>query len=233
MRVGVIGAGRIATSVIAYLRTPGPYELVAVLARRPRRDAAFTDDVSVLAAARPRLILDLGGPATLRRYGVRAVTVCDVWSLGASALADEQYRSTIELAARKAGHRLRLLGGAATGFETIGAAARLGRPRICLSVDKAGAETQITGSALELAFKAPDEHNVAAVAAMAAGDWTGTQARFGPHIGEGTYEVALTIESDAIQVATSIRYANDPKASAWMAATVIAALEMHQRTIWV
>jgi aspartate dehydrogenase len=97
--VTLIGRGRIARAVADGLRDLPGIRLAAMIGRE-----------SAQGPETP-LTIDAAGPQALREYGAIALRHGDLWTVGASALLDEDLRQSLTAIAREHGHRLRLFTG--------------------------------------------------------------------------------------------------------------------------
>ena len=92
-RLGIVGAGRIARTVIDAVLNgrAGDWQLVGVLARQAgTRDgigAPIETTMSEFLRHTPDLIVEMAGPAALHEHGVAALRACDVWSISGGSEA--------------------------------------------------------------------------------------------------------------------------------------------------
>ena len=97
--VTLIGRGRIGSEVAAGLRELPGYRIAAILGR----------DATDLPES--ELTIDTAGPDALRAFGLDALAHGDLWTVGAAAMIDPEFRSGITRRADETGHRLRLFTG--------------------------------------------------------------------------------------------------------------------------
>ncbi|MCC6306021.1 MAG: hypothetical protein IT545_12605 [Rhodobacteraceae bacterium] len=243
LRIGVIGAGRIATEIVARILSgeAGAAEVVAVLARRegkrPGIDAWVTADRAAFLAAAPGLIVEAAGPEGLRAHGVAALAVADLWSISGMALVDDALVRDLEATGQRTGHRLRLVGGAIAGLDAVAIAAR--DPRVRVHVDVVSSGTQegdvpdFAGTAREALGKVHGVNIVAAVAMAGPGlDRVGLRF-FKRDPGQRRF-FNIRIESDVgnYVMSSSPNLSAETGATHTVASSVIAALVQAQRTIW-
>jgi predicted dinucleotide-utilizing enzyme len=107
--VSVIGAGRIAAPVIAHIREAPGLRLGTILTRGPGRGIADgVTDIGAFLASPADIVIDAAGPGALRQYGPRILAQAELWTVGASALADDDFRERMRDAALRHGRTLRL-----------------------------------------------------------------------------------------------------------------------------
>lgn len=115
LEIAILGRGRIAQAVAEGLRDLPDCRIVGMIGR----------DCSRLPKA--QLTIDAAGPDALRQHGAEALANGDLWTVGASALLDDDLRERLIAIARQHGHRLRLFTGWIAGPSLCapGGAARL------------------------------------------------------------------------------------------------------------
>ncbi|MCR9121749.1 MAG: aspartate dehydrogenase [Phyllobacteriaceae bacterium] len=139
MRLGVIGFGNIARSLMALLAEgPAPLAHLAVLCKPEQRDAlqnrldtdladaaqshAIVTDTAGLLAERCDLIVECAGHSAVRAHGPALLEAgLDVVVVSVGALADQTLEDTLRAAARKGGGRLIVPPGAVGGVDMLAA----------------------------------------------------------------------------------------------------------------
>lgn len=171
-------------------------------------------------------------------HGINALEKCDVWTVNAAALSDQNLYNRLESTGQKTGHRLRVLTGAIAGLDGVSALSVSGNAKIFASVDLApdpeGRKTIFEGSIREAASLFPDDVNVAyatglASSAIEEGRVCVTQ----PAEGEER-SIGLKAESEfgSLEMKT-IPGVIPPKGIHMVAACIIAALRNEDKVIWV
>ena len=239
-RFALIGCGRIGSAVLAAWqggRLPG-WELVSVLSRTaaPQAGALATTDAAQLFARRLDLIVECAGPAALAQHVEAALAVAPVWTVSAVALADDALLARVNEAARRSGHRLRVLPGALAGLDGVAAAAVDPLATLQLDVDLLPGEGEraqvFSGSVREAAARYPNHVNVAMAAALAGPGDDVAQIRVHNPGARPHFTLALQAESVfgslAVQVQPRVAPGLHP-----VAASIVAALRQELRPIWV
>jgi aspartate dehydrogenase len=167
VRLGIIGAGRIGGGVIAALASLPRYTLEAVLVREMRDEHGYLTDPTAFFAKEFDLILDLAGPDSLRQHGARALNHADVWTIGASALADEAFSASLKSVAHGSGHVLRVPMGAFGGIDGVALVASGKDAKVQVAINRPGSGIVFTGSVRQGALLYPNEANVAVAVALA------------------------------------------------------------------
>jgi len=98
LTVNVIGAGGIAAPVIAHIRQSPDLQLGQILTRGPARGVT---EIGAFLAAPADIVIDAAGPDALRQYGPAILAQSELWTVGASALADDEFRLTMSDLAQK------------------------------------------------------------------------------------------------------------------------------------
>ena len=168
-RIGVIGRGRIASSVIGAIRVGADWQLAGVLTRGPTHGLEMHEER--FFETQYDLIIEAAGPGAMREYAVKALTMAELWVVSGSALVDDTFRQSLENVALSTGHRLRLLSGAVAGLDGIAAHAAGGVSRLEIINQRHGlsskAGTVFSGSLRQAAELYPNEVNAAVAAALA------------------------------------------------------------------
>lgn len=241
MQIGLIGRGKIAAELTREL-SRGEFEQWRIVGALARPDAVRKDfpapvfhDVDAFFALRPDLIIEVGGPQALERYGPAALEVADVWSISASALARPNLMEQLTASGRKHRHRLRFVAGAIGGLDAISAHAIVGgRLEVAAAWtggDVPGAET-FSGTMQEAALRFEGINSLAAAALAGAGLNDTTISYVGkPKAGERRLHV--TVESIAGRfTATSIPTTDPELGPRIVAASLLSALRREAQVIW-
>ncbi len=241
-RVGVIGCGRIGAPLIDALQKgeAGQNELVAILSRKPRGfgNLQSLTDVSSFLAESFDLIIDTATPENFAAIGVQALTVADVWTVNATALADENLFKALEACGRANSHRLRIVHGAIAGLDGVSTLAVDPEAHIELRVDVApsaeGRKTLFKGSVRGAAPLFPDSVNVALATGLCGTGLDNTQIEVvQPAEGE-MRTLSLKGESRYGQLELSAMPAVRPDLAIHsVTASIIAALRRDEEVIWV
>lgn len=103
--ISVIGAGRIGRQVIGFVNeTPG-FRISRILTQGGAPDTA---DADLYFAEPADLIIETAGPSALRKFGAWALAIADLWTVSASALADDSFRNQLTEIGKSNGHKLRM-----------------------------------------------------------------------------------------------------------------------------
>lgn len=238
-RINIIGAGRIARPVLAYLRTAPAWRLGLCLVRDAGAAAApeATADADRFFAEPADLIIEAAGPGALRRHGARALASADVWTVSASALADPGLFAGLEAAGRAHGHRLRLLPGALGGLDGVAAASIDPEARLHVTASRPGmtgiAGEVFSGRLDEAVLRHGNEINIAVTAALAGPGVATTTVRLDDPGPGGAHVLGLSIDSRFGRFSATAEIEPDPaKRMHPVAACIIAALERETATIW-
>lgn len=241
-RLGIIGAGRIARTVIdAVLNAEaGDWQLVGILARQagPRDgiDAPIAGNMPDFLKHAPDLIVEMAGPAALREHGVAALRAADVWSISGMALADAAFVQALESAGRQARHRLRLVPGAISGLDGVAAAAVDSavqvRVRAATVNDAPDAKPEFAGSAQAVLGRYSGINVIAAIAVAGAG-LDRTLVDYLPSQPGIRRRFTVTAESRYGRfVTTSEPVTTKENGTRTVSASVIAALARETQIIW-
>jgi aspartate dehydrogenase len=186
VRLGLIGFGTIATSLVSLLQPEDDIQCVGAVVRdvsKPRDNApALCASVAELLAARPDLVVELGGHAALREAGPPTLRAgIDLVMVSIGALADPACERAILESAQLGKARAIVASGAIGGLDALASAAVGGlrtvthttrKPaRALLEAAEAVALTAprelFRGSAREGALRFPESINVAAAVSLA------------------------------------------------------------------
>ena len=240
-RVGIIGAGRIARGVIAAVESgeAGPFEICGILKREPSDPAGLglpiATTVAEFLAAKPGIVIELGGPGALRQHAGAILAEADLWSISGSALADEAFEREVAEAVSRSGHRLRLVSGAVAGLDAVAAAATV--PGSSISVEAglvgldADAAPDFVGSAREVLRRYHGVNVVAAVAIAGAG-LDATRVRYHAHRPGTRRQFTVEVACDHGHFKIVARPISSEKGgTAIVAASAIAALRQSRRLV--
>lgn len=188
--ISVIGAGRIGRQVIGFINETSGFRISKVLTRS---DAPDTNDADLYFAAPADLIIETAGPSALRKFGARALAIADLWTVSASALADDSFREQMIATCEFNGHNLRLFSPwvPGTGHDKKNPAHRL---HICQSGPAFGENW--SGSLRDAVLKFPNELNSATAAALCGPGIDATSIELvetGPH-STHRFEAVLTTQ---------------------------------------
>ncbi|MBF9028855.1 DUF108 domain-containing protein [Rhodobacterales bacterium HKCCE3408] len=214
--VSVIGAGRIGSDVIDYLRSAPGLRLGRVLTRTGPPD---NNDPETFLSGSARLIIDAAGPGALRVLGPRCLGAADLWTVGAAALADQRLLDQAMAAAEAAGTQLRLFAPWALGPQV---APRASIRSLSLTVSRPGL-TAWRGSVREAASLFPDEVNFAVAAALNGPGLDRTEVEFEDSAPGTTHRIISVSETEAGTCTSSIEFV--PEGRHPTALSLIAALE--------
>jgi len=166
--VSVIGAGRIAAPVIDRVRQSPDLRLGRILTRGSAPDIEDgVTEIGAFLAAPADIVIEAAGPAALRRYGPEILARSELWTVGASALADDDFRAAMRDMAREHGRAVRLFSDwiAAADQCVSGIPARL---RLRAARPDLGGRPGVVydGPLREAARRFPDDVNSAVAAAL-------------------------------------------------------------------
>jgi aspartate dehydrogenase len=208
--VNLIGRGRIGAAVADWLPASDSHVLQSVIGRT--------------GSWRPApLTIDAAGPQALRAHGEALLAEGDLWSVGAAALIDDDFRGRLAEVAARNGHELRLFTGwiAGPALAPAGANARLHIEQQAPRLGPAPGAL-FSGSLREAAARFPDHLNTATAAALAGPGIDATTIVLhcsddgDPHVIRARFEVpGHTIRTD-------VQFAGGPHP---VAQAIIAALE--------
>jgi aspartate dehydrogenase len=239
-RFALVGCGRIGAPVLAAWQgaaLPG-WQLTGVLVKTldGRRGPLFTNELSVLLAGQPELIVEVAGPSALATVGEAMLRAADVWTTSVVALADAALVARLEACGRASGHRLRVLPGAFAGLDGVATLAAAPQAALELDIDlppgPAPAEDRFSGSVREAAKRYPDAVNVAVAAALSGPGLDATRIRVRHPGPVARHRLALRSESAAGSVQVDVWPQLLPGVHP-VACSVIAALRRELQVIWV
>ena len=239
-RVGVIGAGRIAAPVIAFLQRDPHFALTGVLARRARSDLDYPYETQAddFFARDFDLIVEAAGPSALRAYGAAALRIADVWSVSAGALVDNDFRRRLEAIGAESGHRLRLVSGSVSGLDGASAIAA-SAPAVELNLFATRPNLSETsgvafaGSLRDAARAYPNDVNFAVATAIAAGGLDNAVIELKDSGIGGAHELGFQARDGFGEIESRVRF--NPLSDGALhpvAASLIAALRRETQTIW-
>ncbi|MEJ2120329.1 MAG: DUF108 domain-containing protein [Alphaproteobacteria bacterium] len=226
--VSVIGAGRIAAPVIAHIRQSPDLRLGRILTRG--HDPDIADGVTELGAfldAPADIVIEAAGPAALRQYGLDIPARSELWTVGASALADDDFRRKIRDLAEKHARPMRLFSDwiAAADQCVPGVPARLklraARPQLG---DRPGVLYE--GPLREAARRFPDDVNSAVAAALCGSGLDNTVIEIIDSGPGGEHAIRAEIEIGDLRLTTEVDLAAAASGNVHpVAGALIAALE--------
>jgi aspartate dehydrogenase len=241
-RLGLIGCGRIGEPVAKALQEGrgGDWSLVSILTRQQVSIGNMTTEVDPDAFFNQNLnlIIDTAGPGSMTQYGVRALSLADMWTVNAAALADPVLFHSLQQSAKENGHRLRLLTGAIAGLDGISTFSEDNNVKVKVSVDLAPGsgvgKTLFRGSLAEAAEQYPTSVNVAVAAGLAAGGLDRAQIE----VRQPGFEQARKLGLEAESRYGSLKVETIPnmvphEGINMVSASIIAALRRENQTIWV
>ncbi len=238
-RFALIGAGRIAQPVIAAWREGqlAGWQLDSVLSRQVRHleGVHTTTDPAAFFGRAPDLIIDTAGPAALALHACAALARAELWTVSAVALADPAVLARVEAAARRSGHRLRLLHGAIAGLDGVAAACVDPGAVLQLHIDlpPGGGPPGVIfrGTVREAARLFPDSVNVAVTVALAGAGLDATRIEVAHPDAATPQRLALCVTSRygrcAVEVSPRVGPGLHP-----VAASIIAAMRNALQPIW-
>ena len=241
-RLGIIGCGKIGAPVIKSIQAGllDNYEIISLLTRSERQIGNLSSviDPDVFFRNKFDLVIDAGAPPSLELYGKRALTMCELWTVNASELANTNLYEELDKAGRENTHRLRVLTGAIAGLDGLAAISQGRNVEIHAQVDVAqseqGRKSLFRGSLREAARLYPDCVNVAVATGLAASKLDEVQIEvIQPGPGEER-ELKLSASSEygEMKVKTIPRVIPN-KDIHMVSACIIAALRQREKVIWV
>lgn len=240
--VGFIGRGKIASSAARAVmdgHVPG-WRVVGALAGDTSPGSfpgpLFTTREAFFAT-RPDVIVEAAGPQALTEIGPEALAVADVWTISASALADQDFFDRMSRLGAAAGHRLRLLAGAFGGIDAVAALSALPGAEIVLTAGWTGDDgstpaVRETASARDIVSRHRGVNALAAAAIAGAGldrttiDYTGN----GP-AGARVLAVAASAGGGLFS-ARSVPSVDPVGGPLIVVGSILAALRNETQTIW-
>ncbi len=254
LRVGLIGCGTIARGLLDLLRPEDAIEPVGALVRdltKPRAaDIPPTiDSVEALLAARPEVVVEMGGHDALRQHGPGVLRAgIDLLMVSVGAFADPSVERAIRDAAIAGGSRAVVVSGAIGGLDALAAAAVGGLTSVThttrkpagalLPPDEATALVEprelFRGSAREGALRFPESINVAAAVSLAGIGLDRTEVRVvaDPTIDRNRHEVVAEGEFGALRFEIrNIPTEQNPRTGRLVAMSVLHALRKRRAAV--
>ena len=183
VRVGLIGLGTIATSLVELIGRDRATSLAVVgalvrdLSATRAVDIPLFDRWDALLACEPDIVAEAAGHEALKRYGVAALEASrPLIFLSVGALADRETEDALRAAAVQGATWARAASGGVGGLDMISSAAQGGlesvvhrmiKPPRALGADVEKRTTLYRGSAREAALRYPQNANVTAAVALA------------------------------------------------------------------
>lgn len=249
LRVGFIGLGAIGQAVVRLTQARGAADLVFVAAlvrdaQRTRTDAdvPVVTDLASLLAARPDVVVEVGGHQALASHGATVLAAgVDLYMAGIGALADPVVEAAIRNAAAAGGSHAIVLSGAIGGLDALAAAAIGGLDRVAVTTRKPaatlvspaelaaldGPREIFAGTAREAALRFPESVNIAAAVALAGMGFDATQVRIlaDPGVDRNRHEVVAEGVFGTLRVEiANIPSADNPRSARLVAMSVVHAL---------
>jgi aspartate dehydrogenase len=256
MNIALIGNGAIAQYVREKLVGNGT--IISAILLRPERvaqmgahragDPIALSDISDLPKGVTHII-DCAGHSGLRSYGPAALRAgYDVTTVSVGALADQDFYTDLETAAKEGGAKLHLASGAIGALDCL-QSARIGKlhnvryigrkpplgwvgspaeDHLDLASLKETAKTHFVGSARKAAIEYPKNANVAAAVALAGIGFDDTQVELiaDPNVSSNIHEIVADGDFGSFQFQISgYALADNPRSSALAAMSVVAAIE--------
>ncbi len=158
--ISVIGAGRIGRQVIGFVNETSGLSISRILTQSGIPD---TSDAELFFTGPAGVFIETAGPSALKKFGARALAVADLWTVSASALADDGFREQLIDIGKKHGNILRLFSPwvPGIGHDKQNPAHRL---HIHQSAPQLGENW--AGSLREAVLRFPDDLNSATAAAL-------------------------------------------------------------------
>jgi aspartate dehydrogenase len=251
VRVGLIGAGAIGAAVLE--RLPERHEAVAVLVRSQRHPAGVAT-LDELLAARPDVVVECAGQATVAEYVEPLLAAgIDVMVVSTGALADDGLRERLAGAAGRGGGALLVPAGAIGALDALGALRAGGVERVTYTSIKPphawrgtpaeqvadlaalrGPVELFRGDPREAGRRFPKNANVAVAVALAAGSFERTTVVLvaDPAVEEnvGLVEAEGSLGSVRVEVRGPAAPGN-PRTSAITAMSIVNALEQRSGAV--
>jgi len=117
-RIGVIGSGGIATSIVSYVLLTKSHSLTFIQGRSVGTGIASTTMATADELRGTDLVVEAAHPEVITRDGARILRTSDLMVLSCGALVDDGVRVTLEETAKKHGTRLIVPHGALVGVES-------------------------------------------------------------------------------------------------------------------
>lgn len=259
-RIVVIGAGAIGGAVLAGLRESGRFRLATMLRPGSPRLAALPEGVAALDSAAqmrsfaPALVVEAAGHGAVREHGPAALAAGAALLISSvGALHDAALLAALTEEARRAGARIILPSGAVAGLDHLRAVRDRPEARVRYvsrkppsawadelarrGVDGAAMTSPLVlhgGDARGAAARFPANLNVAATLALAGigMDRTEVQVVVDPEARGNTHEIAVDSPFGELRLTALNRPSPDnPKTSAIVAASILAAVDQHFATV--
>lgn len=266
MRVALIGFGGIGATVakaLHGLRGSTEIEVIGVLIKSQHADAAqkagtpglrFVSTFDDLLSLAPDIVAECASHSAVQQFGTRILSEgIDIVVVSAGALADDELRMALDMAARKSRATIYVPSGALAGIDGLTAARYAGLSRVSyigrkpplawfgtpaeklVDLDSLkGAETIFTGSARDAALQYPKNSNVAAIVALAGMGFDKTEVQLIADAGvtENQHLIDVSAESGNFQVSLSGRtLPENAKTSALAAYSAVKCLVDRQSAI--
>jgi aspartate dehydrogenase len=241
IRLGIVGAGRIARGVITAVEAgeAGPFRICGILKRDPTDPAGLglpiATQVGDFLATRPELVIELGGPDALRAHAASILAEADLWSISGAVIADAAFERDIAEVTNRSGHRLRFVSGAIAGLDAVAAAATVPGASVTVEAGLVGlaadAPPDFAGSAREVLQRFHGVNVIAAVAVAGTG-LDATHVRYHAHVPGRRRQFTVFVECEHGQFEIVARPLSSQRGgTAIVAASVIAALRQSQRLV--
>jgi aspartate dehydrogenase len=262
MNIALIGNGAIAqyvhdnlakhgTTISAFLLRP---ERVAQIGQQKMGQPIALSDISALPKG-VNHIIDCAGHSGLRTYGPAALRAgYDVTTISVGALADQDFYTELQTAAKDGSAKLHLASGAIGALDCL-QSARVGKlhrvryvgrkpplgwvgspaeDHLDLASLKETAKTHFLGSARKAAINYPKNANVAAAVALAGIGFDDTEVELiaDPNVSSNIHEVIAEGDFGSFQFQISGHpLADNPRSSALAAMSVVSAIERQTGSI--
>jgi aspartate dehydrogenase len=261
----LIGCGAIGGSIVDLWpnRLAGDVELAAVLVRPAQvewalgRVPSFTrvvTDIEALLEVAPDIVVEAAGHAAVAQYVQPALeSGCEVHVLSAGALADDDLRLRLHLAARKGSSRICIPAGALAGFDGLLSLRASGLRSVKYTSTKPvdawrgtpaeaavnldglrGPSVVFSGTARQAAAAFPKNANLAAAVALAGIGFERTDVELvaDPHAVENSACIEAVTADERLQVTLfSAAFAENPRSSRITAMSAIAGLQQRRALI--
>ena len=220
MRIGFLGYGYIAHSVIESLSTmqEGNYDICGVLVKDPAKYSEESQiplfaDINSLIQQQPDVIVECAGQAAVEKFGLNVLNAgISLVVISIGALAKHQLYHSLKEAAVRNNCKITLPAGAIGGIDALGAARLGGLDKVCYRSRKpaaawvgskaenmidleniTSAQTFYRGTAGEAALLFPKNSNVAATIALAGIGFDRTEVELiaDPDTPQNTHEILV------------------------------------------
>ncbi|MCF8484183.1 MAG: DUF108 domain-containing protein [Rhodobacteraceae bacterium] len=215
--VNLIGQGAIGRAVAQWIEASETFDLQDVIARGqshwPKADLA----------------IDAAGPGALRALGPRLLAQGPLWTVGAAALIDPEFRGVMHATAQASGHALRLFTGWIAGPDLL-PASQTARLHIAQSAPGLGPASGLLfdGPLAQAAQRFPDHLNTATAAALCGPGIDATWITLTSAPEGGAHRIEARFETPNGLICTTVTFGTP--AVHPVAAAIIAALE--RREAW-